>query len=56
MRIGKPFRIARKDAARGRIKSQEASNMIMRAIAELLPEEMRGAYGVGAGLVPPSGN
>jgi len=45
MRIGKPFRIARKDAARGRIKSQEASDKIMRAIAELLPENMRGEFG-----------
>ncbi len=45
MRIGKPFRIPRKDAEGRTIRAQEASDMIMRAIAEMLPVEMRGTFG-----------
>jgi len=48
MRIGKPFRIPRKDAQGRKISAQEASDIIMRAIAEMLPEEMRGVFAGGA--------
>ena len=42
--FGRPFRLPRKDAAGRRIPAQDASDAIMLAIAELLPERMRGAF------------
>ncbi len=44
IRFGRPFRLPRKDAEGRRILAQDASDAVMLSIAELLPEEMRGAF------------
>ena len=44
MTFGKPFRVASKRADGTKVSHQEASDAIMVHIAELLPQEMRGAF------------
>ncbi len=45
LRFGKPFRIEQRRANGERITHEEAADMIMVAIAELLPPEKRGRFG-----------
>lgn len=42
--FGRPFRLPRKDAGGRRIPAQEAADAVMLSIAELLPEDLRGAF------------
>jgi 1-acyl-sn-glycerol-3-phosphate acyltransferase len=42
--FGRPFRLPRKDAAGRRIPAQDAAAAVMLSIAELLPEDLRGAF------------
>ena len=44
VRFGSPFRIRSRGPDGGRIENQAAADSIMLAVADLLPEEMRGAY------------
>jgi 1-acyl-sn-glycerol-3-phosphate acyltransferase len=44
IRFGAPFGIRDRTAAGGRVDNQEAADSIMLAVADLLPEEMRGVY------------
>jgi 1-acyl-sn-glycerol-3-phosphate acyltransferase len=44
IRFGVPFRLSDRRPDGSRIHNQEATDAIMLAIAELLPEEMRGVY------------
>jgi len=45
IRFGKPFTVLQKRPNGERVSHQEAADRIMLAIAELLPPEMRGAFG-----------
>jgi 1-acyl-sn-glycerol-3-phosphate acyltransferase len=42
--FGRPFRLSRKDGAGRRIPAQDAADAVMLSIAELLPEDLRGAF------------
>jgi 1-acyl-sn-glycerol-3-phosphate acyltransferase len=44
IRFGAPFRLSERRPDGSRVDNQEATDAIMLAIAELLPEEMRGVY------------
>ena len=44
VRFGVPFRIRKRRLDGRRIENQEAADSIMLAIADLLPESLRGAY------------
>ncbi len=44
VRFGQPFRIGERRPDGSKVENQEAADAIMLAIAELLPEDMRGAY------------
>jgi 1-acyl-sn-glycerol-3-phosphate acyltransferase len=44
IRFGAPFRIRARRIDGGRVENQDAADSIMLAVADLLPEEMRGAY------------
>jgi 1-acyl-sn-glycerol-3-phosphate acyltransferase len=44
IRFGEPFRIRARGLDGGRVENQDAADSIMLAVADLLPEEMRGAY------------
>lgn len=44
LRFGKPFLVPQKDANGERVSHEEAADMIMLAISELLPPEKRGRY------------
>jgi 1-acyl-sn-glycerol-3-phosphate acyltransferase len=44
IRFGTPFRLSERRRDGSRVDNQEATDAIMLAIAELLPEEMRGVY------------
>jgi 1-acyl-sn-glycerol-3-phosphate acyltransferase len=44
IRFGTPFRLSERRPDGSRVDNQEATDAIMLAIAELLPEEMRGVY------------
>ena len=44
IRFGAPFRIRARRPDGGRVENQDSADSIMLAVADLLPEEMRGAY------------
>jgi 1-acyl-sn-glycerol-3-phosphate acyltransferase len=44
IRFGAPFRVRDRSAQGGRVDNQDAADSIMLAVADLLPEEMRGVY------------
>jgi 1-acyl-sn-glycerol-3-phosphate acyltransferase len=44
LRFGTPFRIRTRGPDGGRVENQDAADSIMLAVADLLPEDMRGAY------------
>jgi hypothetical protein len=44
VRFGVPFQIRKRRLDGGRVENQDAADSIMLAIADLLPESLRGAY------------
>jgi 1-acyl-sn-glycerol-3-phosphate acyltransferase len=49
IRFGEPFRIRDRRPDGGRVDNQDSADSIMLAVADLLPEEMRGVYGEALG-------